>query len=335
MPKISVVIPNFNKAKYILNTLESLQNQTFEDWEAVIVDDSSDDESVSIVSLFVEKDSRFRLFVNELSEGGSSSRNRGLRVARGEYVLFLDSDDLLSKSCLENRLNVYRENIDCDFIISPMGTFVNNLGDRDRVWRPKSREAHLLKFLRHDLPWSVMQPTWRRSFLLSINGFDSDYPRLQDVELHTRALMAPKVSYHIIQGIEPDCFYRICEDRIVSDKAVFMQRRVSGVCIYLRKMATLIRCHGDSERRRLCALKGTYLNILSQLYYQRSSLEFSERIVDELLMSLSQIGKKIELFSKVDRYILKIYERGLALGVYKLKGYNFLFRSWFNLGLFG
>ena len=328
MPKISVIIPNYNKADYILDTLESLRQQTFQNWEAIIVDDCSDDASVDLVSKVVEIDSRFRLFVNESSEGGASARNRGLGSARGEYVLFLDSDDLLAETCLSTRIGILDENHSCDFVVSPMGVFEFDLTDSHRVWRVQEGQNHLFQFLRHVLPWSVMQPTWRLSFLLRINGFDPEYLRLQDVELHTRALMEPDVSYKIIPDIQPDCFYRVCEERIVCDQSTFMQRRVSGVCMYLQKMAKRIRDSNIDVSKRLYALRGTYVSMLSVVC---SQAEISSSFRQELLTQLSLVENEIDLFDSFNRCILNIYKCGLLFKAYKIKGYNFCFRWWFKV----
>ena len=328
MPKISVIIPNYNKADYILDTLESLRQQTFQNWEAIIIDDCSDDASVALVSQVAEVDSRFRLLVNEISEGGASARNRGLYSARGEYVLFLDSDDLLVETCLSTRIAILDENLSCDFVVSPMGVFEFDLTDSHREWRAKEGQNHLFQFLRHELPWSVMQPTWRLSFLLRINGFDPKYLRLQDVELHTRALMEPDVSYKVIADIKPDCFYRVSEQRIVCDKSTFMQRRVSGVCMYLQKIAKLIRGSDINVSKRLKALRGTYVSMLSVVCSQAG---ISTSLKQELLNQLSLVEKEIELFNQFNRYILNIYKCGLLFKAYKIKGYNFCFRWWFKV----
>ena len=328
MPKISVIIPNYNKSDYILETLESLRQQTFQNWEAIIVDDCSDDASVDLVSKVVEIDSRFRLFVNDCSEGGASARNRGLRSARGEYVLFLDSDDLLAETCLSIRVGILEENLSCDFIVSPMGVFEFDITDSYREWRAKEGQNHLLQFLRHELPWSTAQPTWRLDFLLRINGFDSEYLRLQDVELHTRALMEPDVSYEIIPDIPPDCFYRVCEERIVCDKSTFIRRRVSGVCMYLQKMAKRIRASDVDVSKRLHALRGTYVSMLSVVYSQAG---ISSSFRQHLLNQLSLIETDLNLFDPFNRCILNIYKYGLLFKAHKIKGYNFCFRWWFKI----
>lgn len=108
MPKISVVCPMYNVEKYVGECLESLLIQTLQDFEVIIVDDCSTDNSVEVVKSYFEKfEGRLRLEKSEKNSGGCAvPRNIGLSFARGKYVLFLDSDDLLLKDALEGLYEV-------------------------------------------------------------------------------------------------------------------------------------------------------------------------------------------------------------------------------------
>ena len=92
---ISIIMPNYNGAKYLQKSIESVINQTNADWELIIVDDYSTDESVSIINGKVEKDERIKLHIlNENSGTPGVPRNKGLDTAKGDYIAFLDSDDI-------------------------------------------------------------------------------------------------------------------------------------------------------------------------------------------------------------------------------------------------
>lgn len=91
-PKISIIVPCYNGAEYIRKTLESLQKQTMEDWECIIVNDGSTDNSDLIIKEFVTKDSRYK-YIYKDNGGVSSARNLGLDNAIGEWITFIDSDD--------------------------------------------------------------------------------------------------------------------------------------------------------------------------------------------------------------------------------------------------
>ena len=104
-PLISVVIPAYNAEQFLDETLESVLSQTYENWECIIVNDGSTDNTESVAKKWCEKDARFRYFYKENS-GASDTRNLGIKKARGEYIAFLDADDLYMPNfleiCLEN-----------------------------------------------------------------------------------------------------------------------------------------------------------------------------------------------------------------------------------------
>lgn len=99
-PKVSVVVPVYNSAKYLKECLDSIAGQSFLDWEAVLVDDGSSDESPSILDDYAARDARFKV-IHKVNGGVSMARNDGLDAATGDYVLFVDSDDYLAPNALE------------------------------------------------------------------------------------------------------------------------------------------------------------------------------------------------------------------------------------------
>ena len=103
MPKISVILPVYNSEKYIKKSVESVLNQTFTDFELIIVNDGSTDDTINILNSF--SDSRIEI-INQPNMGPGAARNNALDVAIGEYIMFLDSDDWYSDDCLET---AYRE----------------------------------------------------------------------------------------------------------------------------------------------------------------------------------------------------------------------------------
>ena len=104
-PVFSIIIPVYNAEKHLSKTLESVENQCFTDFEVLLVDDGSTDSSTEICSSFADKDSRFILY--KKSNGGvCSARNLGIRHANGEFVVFVDSDDVIEDSLLTDALRI-------------------------------------------------------------------------------------------------------------------------------------------------------------------------------------------------------------------------------------
>ncbi|TMW72347.1 glycosyltransferase family 2 protein [Alteribacter natronophilus] len=109
-PLVSVITPAYNAEKYITSTIESVQLQSFSDWEMIIVDDCSDDQTFSIVQEYAQKDSRIRLIALSENGGAAISRNTAIRASRGRYLAFLDSDDQWLPDKLTRQLEFMREN---------------------------------------------------------------------------------------------------------------------------------------------------------------------------------------------------------------------------------
>ena len=101
MPVISVITPLYNKGAYVAETIRSVLAQTVSDWEMIIVENGSTDDGPELVGQFL--DSRIRL-VDSVKRGPSAARNVGINLAAGEWLLFLDADDLIEKTYLERRL---------------------------------------------------------------------------------------------------------------------------------------------------------------------------------------------------------------------------------------
>lgn len=106
---ISIIIPVYNSERYIERCLRSVESQTYSNWECILVDDGSKDDSLEILRKWERKDSRFKVLHQE-NAGAGMARNQGLDYARGEYVVFIDSDDTVSPNYLE-RLSRHSEDV--------------------------------------------------------------------------------------------------------------------------------------------------------------------------------------------------------------------------------
>lgn len=108
-PAISLVIPVYNVEKYLIKALGSVQNQTFKNFEVIIVDDGSTDKSIDIIKEFCQNNENF-IFIAQENKGPASARNKALKVCRGDYIGFMDSDDYLEPEFLESLYNAAVEN---------------------------------------------------------------------------------------------------------------------------------------------------------------------------------------------------------------------------------
>lgn len=109
LPECSVIIPVYNSLGFIEKTLESVLNQTFRNFEIIVVDDNSSDRSYEILKRISKKDHRVRIFRNDQNHGVAQTRNRGIELARGKYIALLDSDDIWLPEKLERQIAFMQE----------------------------------------------------------------------------------------------------------------------------------------------------------------------------------------------------------------------------------
>ena len=108
-PKVSIIVPVYNLENYIEKTVRSLQAQTYNNFEIVIVDDGSTDSSLSIIRKMASEDSRI-IFTSQSNGGAAKARNAGLSLATGEFITFVDGDDMLSTNAIEDNIGYFTNN---------------------------------------------------------------------------------------------------------------------------------------------------------------------------------------------------------------------------------
>lgn len=106
---VSIIMPSYNTASYITESIKSIQNQTYHQWELIIIDDCSTDDTETVVKPFL-KDKRIKYLKNETNRGAAVSRNYGLRETKGRWIAFLDSDDLWEPIKLEKQISFMKNN---------------------------------------------------------------------------------------------------------------------------------------------------------------------------------------------------------------------------------
>ena len=129
MPLVSIIIPTFNKAQFIGETLDSLVAQTYTNWECIIVDDGSIDNTADVVMEYIKKDSRIKFYKRpeDYKKGASSCRNYSFELSKGKYIQYLDSDDVISGSKLEAQLEVLFQESNATCVICKWGIFDNDI----------------------------------------------------------------------------------------------------------------------------------------------------------------------------------------------------------------
>ncbi len=207
-PFFSIVIPLYNKEKNIGSTIDSVLNQTFSDFELIVVDDGSTDRSAEIVASY--DDPRIRLIKKE-NGGVSSARNRGVKSSVGHYLYFLDADDIMVAECLEKfdelvemfpSYNVYASNF-----------FMYHVGKSEEPFLPAKSECFLIvnpfrSMLNGDLFLRVGNNIINRNYAVNFR-FDEKICIYEDLDYYLRIIESQCLPY------TPLCLYRYCIDNVM------------------------------------------------------------------------------------------------------------------------
>ena len=207
-PKISIIIPNYNRGNLLPETLDSVLRQDYPHWEALVVDDGSSDNSVAVGQEYATKDNRIQFFSRDREPGGAPvCRNIGLDKSAGDFVIFLDSDDLLADFCLSQRVKVINQHPENDFWVFPMWVFSNDINQVRHVWNIETPQSDLSRFLSLDAVWQTSGPIWRTQSVRKIGGFTEGLACWQDVDIHLKAL-ENQLTYQKYYTLPPDMYYR-------------------------------------------------------------------------------------------------------------------------------
>ena len=283
---ISVVVPNYNGAKYIKDTVNSVLNQSYNFWEMIIVDDGSTDESEHVVQHFHDNRIRFYRRGGDYPKGANACRNIGIKKASGDYLIFLDSDDLLSVNCLKNRLDYLKQHPNLLFAVFPSIKFSENPSD-GKVFTRLLGVNPVNHFFCTDNLWQTSSVIWRRDFVLSINGYNIAYQRLQDPEMTLRALIAAKGNFGLSHESIPDIYYRRPliqgpAKLLASYKAMFQfinDFYIDQNLIYINSHNTLVMFYHLSNLHLECCHnlqdKNDYLLCAKKLIHYNSGIQYS------------------------------------------------------------
>ena len=207
MQKVSIVIPTFNSSKYLKATLDSVLSQTYANWECILVDDGSIDLTETISVNYQEKDNRFQLYKRpvDLPKGPSSARNYGVSKAKGDYLIFLDADDLLATTCLENRVAQFQQNPECDFLVFQMERFLDEPDfSKNEIVVEQDKNRVLESFIQLHGQWPITGPVYKTNFFKTI-CFHTNLVVFEDLEVAIKAIMQA-TDFKIYNTI--DCYYR-------------------------------------------------------------------------------------------------------------------------------
>ena len=170
---ISVIVPVYNVETYLEECLDSIQNQTYTDFEVLLVNDGSTDKSKEICGKYCKQDNRFQL-LNQENQGLSAARNSGVAASTGEFIAFVDSDDIILPNYLETLMHYMREDVDIvesQFTISKEEFLAESYKELTILFEGNSQEAVKI-FPKHVLNVNAVTKLYRRSIVEAVPYID-------------------------------------------------------------------------------------------------------------------------------------------------------------------
>ena len=237
-PLVSIIIPCYNYGNFLMDAVNSVCSQTYTRWECIIVDDGSTDDSGSIAQGLAKENNQVYYYYKK-NGGLSSTRNYGIHLAKGEYICFLDADDLFDKEKLEKQVYCFEQNPSAGIVYGKAGFF-----EKDNVqvlYQNKEKREQselrtfsgqgdaLIKLLTDGNITVVSSPMIKSEVFKKVGDFDLSYKSYEDWHFWMRCALA---GFQFVYAPEPEfCTYiRFGHESMMSDK-----RKLIMAGIQLRK----------------------------------------------------------------------------------------------------
>jgi glycosyltransferase involved in cell wall biosynthesis len=189
---VSIIIPTYNRAYLIGETLESIIAQSHENWECIIVDDGSTDDTVTLVADYIKMDNRFQYHKRPVDriKGANACRNYGFELSKGEYIKWFDSDDIMYPDFLAKQVVILEQNKELDFCVCQALTFYKDseiLTKNEANRNPK--HSLLLSYLVKNHYFFTGAPLWKKEYFHQKELFDENLTDSHESDFHFRMLL--------------------------------------------------------------------------------------------------------------------------------------------------
>lgn len=327
-PLISIIVPTFNRADVIKETLDSIISQSFSNWECIIVDDGSTDNTIQVLDNYCKKDKRFILYKRpkERQKGANACRNYGFEMSNGSFINWFDSDDVMHVDFLKIKLQYLLDNNQIDFCACINYTFTKSIKENLIIQKPLIMQSsnYIEDFLLNGLYFHTPSPLWKKTFLKNKLLFDEYLQRSQESDFHFRMLLEnPSYKY-----IEEKLFYIRIGGPSITKGANFSLEAQHSIFCYFDKIFNELNLRKEIVNQ----------NKLKQYILYRQAVNFF-KIVNLPTSFMKYLNYNSRLALKVIRYtfITKTETQvrikiclGLILVILFKKGYSFLYFPKYN-----
>jgi len=338
LPLVSVIVPVYNVQAYLNDCLESILEQTYQNLEIICVEDQSTDDSLSILKEYAARFSQIHLLENEINLGLSGSRNRGMKQARGQYIYFVDSDDMLTPNCIERFIGE-AESTDADIVFchyeeinSSGGTFYDTAPEKahardfDSIRRKNGQEVFTWMIKTYDgLLVTAWQQFYKASFLKKSQV--NFHPRLlhEDILFSTQILLlANKVS------VIPDKLYLYRRHYGETISTVTNPLRAQSLFFTVGELWKIWQKSADSWSEEFNRIYKKHLSNVLSLYLSyrvqdggNHAFAYGNCAVNFLYQMMRNIDIKVEPRVKIDALSENLIEHSKNIYIYGAGAYAY------------
>lgn len=281
---VSIIIPSYNQANFLSETLDSVLSQNYQNWECIIIDDGSTDNTKEIAQKYYSKDKRFK-YIKQENQGPSVARNNGILNSSGKYILPLDSDDLISKDYLQEAVDILENKPKIKLVYCEVELF----GDASGIWNLPDYSYE--KILLGNMIFCTAM--FRRSDYNKTSGYDKKMrDGLEDWDFWLSLLKEDDIVYRIPKV---HFFYRI-RQKSRNKEAYANNKTTEGIYNYIFLK------HKDLYDGKINPLYEKYEKYLKDQEIQQKDLEIQRKDAE-----LNKI--KTSLRWKTPSYLYRIYEK--------------------------
>ncbi|QNM86260.1 glycosyltransferase family 2 protein [Polaribacter pectinis] len=250
-PLVSILIPTHNRALLILETLTSVKEQTYKNWECILVDDGSTDNTVELIEKWSLNDSRFKVVTRPKNrkKGANACRNLGFEISKGDFIQWFDSDDIMSPHKIEEKVKILEEFKTKDYVVCEGIEFNETISNTFNKWDTISSVNPILDHITGKVNFHTNGPLFRRTFLENKKLFNEDLQRKQEWEFYTRLLFNSANYYPLHKtlyyfrihpcSINGKDSYKTVKSRIIANNLVFKmlknEKKILKKNYFLRK----------------------------------------------------------------------------------------------------
>jgi glycosyltransferase involved in cell wall biosynthesis len=274
MATVDVIIPAFNAAKYLPFALESVSSQTFDDWQILLVDDGSTDNTADVVAPFLDRFGSKIRYIKQENRGVAAARNTAMRASTSEFLALLDADDVWLPCRLSESLKVLAERPEVGLVYGLI-TVIDPEGRTGRTWtgNPKHSDGHIAPHIymrKVELPCLTI--TIRRRCIDEVGFFDETMRATEDRDLWLRIALRYKVAF--VPKVL--AYYRVSPNSASADP----QRMLKTQLQFIRK-------HYGSKG---CGLRSRQIAWARVYKQQAEALKMQDRPWDALMSSLQAVA---------------------------------------------